>query len=99
MIVVAGTITFDPADHEGVRRAVMDVAGETRKEAGNLSYEFFADLSGPGRMLVFEEWESDDALQAHFGAPHMLAYRAALENFDMRSRSIKRYVVTETSNL
>lgn len=99
MIVVAGTLTYDPADDAGVRAAVTQVAAETRKESGNISYEFFADLSGPGRVLVFEEWESDDALRAHFSAPHMLEFRETLKAYDMRSRDVTRYLVTETSKL
>ena len=99
MIVVAGTITYDPADHDGVRAAVMTVAHATRQEAGNRSYEFFGDLSGPGRLLVFEEWDSDEALTAHFTTQHMLEFRRALEQFTMTSRAITRYVVAETSTL
>ncbi len=99
MIVVAGTLTYDPADDAGVRAAVTSVAAQTRQEEGNISYEFFADLAGPGRVLVFEEWESDAALQAHFSMPHMLEFRATLKDFDMRSREIIRYVVTETSQI
>ena len=99
MIVVSGTITYDSADHDGVRSAVMKVAEATRAENGCITYEFFADLAGPGRMRVFEEWETDDALKAHATQPHMLAFREELGTYRMTSRQITRYVVTETSQL
>ncbi len=99
MIVVAGTLTYDPADHAGVRQAVLTVAAETRNEPGNVSYEFFADLNGPGRMLVFEEWESDEALRAHAQSAHIQAFRQELKQYRMLGRDITRYVVTETSKI
>jgi quinol monooxygenase YgiN len=99
MIVVSGTITYEPAHHDGVRAAVLRVAEATRAEDGCITYEFFADLAGPGRMRVFEEWETDEALKTHATQPHMVAFREELSNFTMTSREITRYVVGETSQL
>jgi quinol monooxygenase YgiN len=38
-------------------------------ESGCISYTFSADLVEPGLIHVFEEWQSQDALDAHFKAP------------------------------
>ena len=42
--------------------AANRVAEITRTENGCISYEFFADINRRGRMLLFEEWESEEAL-------------------------------------
>jgi len=57
MVVVAGTITFDPARHQAMIAAARRVEERTRAEDGCISYEFFADLTEPGRLHLFEEWE------------------------------------------
>lgn len=35
---------------------------------------------GPDAFLVIEKWESLDHLQAHLAAPHMAAYREAVQD-------------------
>lgn len=93
MIVVAGTVTFDGANQEVVIAAANRVAEITRTEDGCISYEFFADLNGPGRMLVFEEWESEEALETHMKTPHLADFRAALGAAGATGRDIDRYIV------
>ena len=94
MIIVAGTITFDPANQETVVAAAQKVATATRAEDGCISYEFFADLVQPGRLHLFEEWEEESHLLAHFEEPHFLEYGAVLAGADLRSRDITRYHVS-----
>lgn len=96
MIVISGTLTYDPASEDLVRGACVTVAESTRREAGCISYEFFADLTGPGRVHVFEEWESDEALAVHGASDHIAAFRAALGGAGMKSRTLTRYVVEES---
>lgn len=99
MIVVSGTIRVAAGSREAARAAALAVASETRKEDGCISYAFYADLTEDGAFRVFEEWESDAALKAHFQTPHMAAFREKLAGLEFISREIKRYVVTETTDL
>jgi len=94
MLVVAGTIEFDPADQEAVVAVAQQASIATRAEVGCISYEFFADLAGNGRLHVFEEWEEERHLLAHFETPHFVAYAAELEAIGLRSRDITRYYVS-----
>ncbi len=94
MIVVAGTVTFDGRNHEAAVAAANTVAEHSRREAGCLFYEFFADLNQPGRLLVFEEWETEEALEAHLATDHLAAFRAALAAAGATGRDINRYVVS-----
>jgi quinol monooxygenase YgiN len=94
VLVVAGTITFDPAHQEDVIEAACRVVEATRQEAGCLSYEFFADLIEPGRLIVFEEWEEESHLLDHLETPHLAEFRKALQACGMKSRDIRRYYVS-----
>jgi quinol monooxygenase YgiN len=96
MIVISGTLTYVPESEDLVRAACIAVAEETRREEGCISYEFFADLTGPGRVHVFEEWESDEALAAHGASAHIAAFRDALRGAGTTGRTLTRYVVEES---
>ncbi|MGI9586533.1 MAG: putative quinol monooxygenase [Acidimicrobiia bacterium] len=94
MLVVAGTITFDPAHHETVVDAARIVAESTRLESGCSSYEFFSDLTLRGRLLVFEEWEGETQLLNHLESDHVAQFGAVLRASGMKSRDITRYHVS-----
>ena len=99
MIVVSGVIRVAPASAAAAREAAQEVARATRAEAGCLSYAFYADLEQEGTFRVFEEWESDAALAAHFKTAHMAAFREKLAGLEFISREVSRYVVTEKTTL
>jgi len=99
MIVVSGVIRVAAASREAAREAALEVATATRQEAGCISYAFYADLEQDGAFRVFEEWESDAALAAHFKTPHMAAFRERLAGLEFISRKVRRYVVTDFSEL
>ena len=94
MIVVAVILTFHESTCVSMIEASNRVAEITRTEAGCISYEFFADINQPGRMLLFEEWESRDALDAHLASPHLAEFRAFLADADV-TRDLRRYEVTD----
>lgn len=41
-------------------------------ESGCLQYDLFADASDENKFVLVEHWASQDALDAHEQAPHML---------------------------
>lgn len=94
MLIVAGAITFDPAHQDRMVEAAKVVAAETRKESGCISYEFFADLTTPGRFHLFEEWEDEASLLAHFETAHLAAFYEVMQASGLESRTINRYHVS-----
>ncbi len=94
MLVVAGTITFDPARQAEMIAATRRVSEATRAEEGCLSYEFFADLTEAGRLHLFEEWEEERHLLAHFETPHLAEFYQELQASNVTSRDITRYHVS-----
>jgi hypothetical protein len=67
MLIVAGHFEVDPerraefiADREELMRT-------SRAEPGCIAYAFMADPIEPGRVQLFERWESKDALATHLG--------------------------------
>jgi len=99
MIIVSGIMTFRPEAHDRVVEGARTLMAETRKEAGCRRYEFWADLDEPGKFRVFEEWESQDALTAHFAEPHFAAFGAGLEEGDMVGMDVNRYIDPQVENI
>lgn len=65
MLIVAGEFEVDPETREeflASRRGLME---RSRAEAGCLEYTFSADPLDPARVVLFERWESQEALDAH----------------------------------
>ena len=99
MIVIAGHVVLDPKQREKAEAAAREMMSETRKEKGCLSYTFSADLEEAGRFRIFEEWESDEALRAHFTSPHMARFQQAVGGFGVREMKVQRYDVAKVGPL
>ena len=95
MIVVAGSVPVRPDRRDEAVRVALTMAEATRAEKGCLSYRFYADLADPNTFLIFEEWESDEALATHFATEHMRVFREALPGLVGGAPAIHRYVVSE----
>ena len=95
MIVIAGHFVLDPSKREQAVAAAREMMSETRKEPGCISYTFSADLEEPGRFRIFEEWESEEALAAHFQAPHMARLQQEMSGLGVREMKVQRYEVAK----
>jgi quinol monooxygenase YgiN len=93
MIVIAGRISIDPANRDKAVAAAIEMMEATCKEKGCLTYAFSADLVDPGTFRIFEEWESTDALNAHFASPHMARFQSVVPTLGVRDMAIQRYEV------
>lgn len=91
MIIIAGTIDLDPATRDAAIAAAQDMMAASANEAGCVSYVFSADFADPGRFHLFEEWDNDEALEAHVVAPHMAIWREQIAGLGVTSRDINRY--------
>ena len=65
MVIVAGHFEVDPARRDEFIAGREESMRTARSEDGCAVYAFTADPLAPGRVLLFERWESKEALQAH----------------------------------
>lgn len=52
-----------------------ELAGPSRKDAGNVRYEVLQQNSRPNHMTLVEIWNGHSALEGHESSPHMKKYR------------------------
>jgi quinol monooxygenase YgiN len=65
MIIVAGFIDVDPPVRAEFLEAMREAIVATHSEPGCIEYTFAADAVEPGRVRLFERWESKDDLLTH----------------------------------
>ena len=99
MIVIAGTISLDPAKREEAFAAAKQIMIETHKEEGNIAYVFSSDLNDEGLVHVFEAWESQDALDIHFKTPHMAEFQAKIGELGVKDMKIQKYEIASVGSL
>jgi quinol monooxygenase YgiN len=70
MIIVAGHIVVEPQQRESYLADSVSVVERARGADGCLDCAISADLIDPGRVNLFERWESQEALEtARSSAP------------------------------
>ena len=68
MLIVAGQFDVDPAERDDFLKSREEGMRRSRGETGCITYVFSADPIEPGRVYLFERWESKEALAAHIAA-------------------------------
>jgi quinol monooxygenase YgiN len=78
MIIVHGVFPIRADSRQRALKLMEEMATLSREEPGCLTYEFYAALSSETEFLLFQEWESIEALQDHFETPHMETFLTEL---------------------
>ncbi|MEM1300142.1 MAG: putative quinol monooxygenase [Pseudomonadota bacterium] len=99
MIIVTGTFELPGDGVDKAKDAMASMVAETLKEDGCIEYRFWQSISSPTTFRVYEEWESDAHLEAHFATPHMATFRAALGEINLISRQVKKMVAGAVTDL
>ena len=77
MIYVIATLTARPDTIDATRDALASLIEPTRAEAGCLGYTLTQSVADPAVFRTVEQWESQDAADAHMTTPHVGAALAA----------------------
>lgn len=92
-VVIAGTVQVPPEAREQAIRAAKPLIDEALGEPGCIAYEWTFDAFDPGRIHVFEEWESEQTLSDHLKAPSYLNMLAHLGSVGIKAAETRKYRV------
>jgi quinol monooxygenase YgiN len=98
-IVVSGEIRLDPEDFDAAVALIEPLVVATKAEPGCVEYDYWVDPRDRGRVRVFEEWESDDAIAAHAASEHMKTFFAGMVKLRISSVELSRFEVSDKSPL
>jgi quinol monooxygenase YgiN len=94
MVIVAGHITVEPQQRESYLAGCVSVVEQARGTTGCLDFAITADLLDPGRINIFERWESQAAVEAfRSGGP------SGEQGAAMLSASVAEYDVADVRSL
>ena len=93
MIIVHGMFPVLRESREKALKLMQEMAAASRLEPGCVSYEFYSALTNSCQFLLFQEWSSVEALQAHFETEHMETFLAELPSILNGEIVTRRYEV------
>lgn len=92
MILVAGTVDVAPDVRDKALTDARPLIEAALAEPGCRAYAWTADLSVPGRICVFEEWDDEASLIAHLAAEpyrNMLAHLSGVGILGAETRKFR----------
>jgi quinol monooxygenase YgiN len=98
MIIVHGTFPVKVDVRDDALELMRQMADASKEEEGCVSYEFYVGLTDPNTLLLFQEWESVDALQGHFETDHMEEFLKLLPSVLDGEVASRRYEVKVSNN-
>ena len=68
MVIVAGHLVVNPTERDDYLSGCVEVVRQARRAPGCLDFSLSADIIEPGRINIFERWESQGAVEAFRGS-------------------------------
>ncbi len=89
MLIVAGSMYVDPEDRDSYLTGCLEVVTAARATPGCLDFTISGDLVEPGRINVYERWETEEQLLAFRGSGPTEEQQVAI-----RGARVYRYVIS-----
>lgn len=91
MIMVQSTFHLVAESKSETLELMKDMSRLCRQEHGCLSYEYFEGLTDTNQIVLLQEWENADCLQAHYQTAHMEAFLGKLGSHLQREVTTRSY--------
>jgi quinol monooxygenase YgiN len=96
MLIIAGSIT---TEDEGARdaffTAVKPMVAATHTEPGCREYVFSPDPDNSTRIILFEMWDDQADLDAHFATAHMAEFQGRMAGIAVVGMEVKKYTISD----
>jgi quinol monooxygenase YgiN len=99
MVAVIGRVKTDAEHRAELVRIGQRVATASRGEAGCISYRLYQDSEDENAFVFVEEWRSEEALQQHFGTPHVAEFMGAIRDAIVEPPDVKFHTVAHSRDL
>ena len=90
-VVIAGEIDFPPTNRAAALAGAKDLIAMALAEPGCRHYAWSADPHLPGRVHVFEHWDTGQQLQEHLEGPAYHGMLAHLGQFSILEAVTRKY--------
>ncbi|NHN39213.1 antibiotic biosynthesis monooxygenase [Pseudomaricurvus alcaniphilus] len=90
-VIINGTVDFKPEDAVAVLKDAAELMAATRQQTGCRHYVWSLDPAVPGRVYVYENWESVADLAAHLAGHFYTDMVQVLGRYEMLATDILKY--------
>ena len=94
MLIVAGSIITEDDGRDRFLTAVAAMVVATLDEPGCREYAFSPDPTDPNRIMLYELWDDQASLDAHFASDHMAQWQRDREALPVVGADIKKYTIS-----
>ncbi len=70
MITIIAKCTAKKDSVDDLPELALELVQSSRKEAGNLSYDFYQDITFPEKFTFIECWKDSATIDSHNATPH-----------------------------
>lgn len=88
MIIVAGYLSVDPSARENYVRDCAETVRLARAASGCLDFAICADVVEPGRVDIYERWNSREELERFRGSGPSSDQQQAIIDADVREYEV-----------
>lgn len=99
MLVIHAEIRVAPGEVETVAAFARPMCEKSEAEEGCHLYAFSVDVSEENLVRITEEWESQEALDAHFQTPHMADFQAGMAGLAGPSVKAMKFMVSSSEDM
>lgn len=80
LLTVIAHMRAAPGKEDELRRELEALVEPTEKEEGFVNYDLHVAISDDGSFYLYENWESEDLLDKHLQAPHLVRFAGMLDD-------------------
>jgi len=95
MILITGHVILTPEHRERMIALGVEHSARSRAEPGCLAHHCHIDVENELRLVFVEEWESVDAVRAHFALPASRAFVADMRALSPEPPAIRIYAAED----
>ena len=88
MLIIAGTIALAPEQLHDALALALPFGETARTEPECVECLVTPNPAVPGELRLFEVWESEEALAAHFTTPHVAEWQRQIGELDIHGRDL-----------
>jgi quinol monooxygenase YgiN len=98
-IVQYATIPIKPDEQKAAIEALSALGEASREEEGVVEYRVTTDVDDESTVRIIEEYENEDAVNAHSQSEHYGVFRKKVGDFAAGPIQLYKYTVSEKSQL
>ncbi len=99
MIVTCVHVNVKPENVSEFIKAMIENHKGSVQEPGNLRFDVLQNADDPCRFMIYEAFESEEAVTFHKTTPHYIKWRDTVKDYMAETRQGVRYNIIEPSEM